>query len=58
MFVWLVSVLWTSMKSGSRKSTVAEAKLKEKEYDKKQREKLKSCPENLEKLIGKERIKY
>ncbi|KAG5868315.1 hypothetical protein JTB14_000264 [Gonioctena quinquepunctata] len=44
--------------SRSRKSTAAEAKLKEKEYDRKRREKLKNCPETLEKLREKERLKY
>ncbi|KAG5878186.1 hypothetical protein JTB14_028202 [Gonioctena quinquepunctata] len=44
--------------SRSRKSTAAEAKLKKKEYDRKRREKLKNCPETLEKLREKERLKY
>ncbi|CAD6234987.1 GSCOCG00012398001-RA-CDS [Cotesia congregata] len=44
--------------SRSRKSTAAEAKLKKKEYDRKRREKLKNCPESLEKLREKERLKY
>lgn len=44
--------------SKSRKSTAAEAKLKKKEYDRKRREKLKNCPESLEKLREKERLKY
>ncbi|KAG5873828.1 hypothetical protein JTB14_025824 [Gonioctena quinquepunctata] len=44
--------------SRSRKSTAAEAKLKEKVYDRKRREKLENCPETLEKLREKERLKY
>ncbi|KAG5875526.1 hypothetical protein JTB14_021356 [Gonioctena quinquepunctata] len=44
--------------SRSRKSTAAEAKLKKKEYDRKRREKLKNCPETLEKLREKGRLKY
>ncbi|GBP97916.1 hypothetical protein EVAR_91954_1 [Eumeta japonica] len=32
--------------------------MKKKEYDRKRREKLKSCPDSLEKLREKERVKY
>lgn len=44
--------------SRSKKLTAAEAKLKKKEYDRKRREKFKNCPESLEKLKEKERLKY
>lgn len=44
--------------SRNKKLTAAEAKLKKKEYDRKRREKLKNCPDSLEKLREKERFKY
>lgn len=41
-----------------KKLSDAEAKLKKKEYDKRRREKMKSCPASLRKLREEERLKY